>query len=103
MGAASRRKGLTGEREVADVFERHGFAVRGLESSGDWICVPANGVLPSTLHVEAKRAERLRVPEWVHQAETEAMPGHVPVVAYRQNREPWRAIVQLEQLLGLIR
>lgn len=98
MATASRRKGLSGERQAADVFESAGWSCRGLESSGDWLAF-RNGV---TLAIEVKRQERLRIPEWLAQAEAETPPGVPPVVVFRQNRGAWYAVLPLENLLGLI-
>lgn len=102
MARASRIKGRTGEREVADAFEAAAWHVRGLESGGDWFCVHPASKTGIGLHVETKRKERLRPSEWVKQAEQEAAPGAVPLVVYRQNREPWRVILRLEDLLRLL-
>lgn len=121
-GAASRRKGLAGERECADVFIDAGWTLRGLESSGDWlafkgtpphdngytyldgkqVAVTYNYPGYRSLHVEVKRQERLRITEWVTQAEAEAPPGVPPVVVFRQSRGRWYAVVALDDLLGKI-
>lgn len=100
MSGASRAKGLRGEREVAALFERAGFEVRGLEGTGDHLVVCGGGL---TLHSEVKRAERVRVPEWLRQAAVEAPAGCVPVVSFRQNREDWYAALALADLVGLLR
>lgn len=102
-GAGSRRKGLVGEREVAERFRAAGFGVRGLESSGDWLCIdPGPRRLPP-LHLEVKRQEKLRVPEWLRQAAAEAPAGAVPIVAFRQNRGHWYVGLELDYLLELLR
>lgn len=98
MSASERRKGVGGEREVAAVLREHGLTVRGLESSGDWLAI-AGGV---TLHVECKRQEIARVWLWQEQAELEAPPGTVPVVAFRRSRGRWWAMVPLDHLAGLV-
>jgi Holliday junction resolvase len=100
MPASSRKKGLLGEREVARIWQAAGFDVRNLEASGDHLVVCANGV---TIHSETKRAERLKLPEWLRQAADEAPQGTVPVVAFRQNRGEWYAALPLESLAELIR
>jgi len=51
--------------------------------------------------MEAKRRETLAIPQWLRQAETDARPGLVPVVAFRQSRQPWRVVVPLEEFLRL--
>jgi hypothetical protein len=103
MSAASRRKGVTGEREVADTFQDAYWQVRGLEGSGDLLAFreryPARSV---TLHVEVKRQERLRIPEWLAQARTEAPEGVPPVVCFRQSHGKWYAALELDTLLDLI-
>ena len=101
-GAASRRKGLAGERECADVFIDAGWTLRGLQSSGDWLAFKPRGGKWPALHVEVKRQERLRLPEWLQQAEAEAPPGVPPVVVFRQSRGRWYAVVALDDLLGMI-
>lgn len=102
MGGMSRRKGLGGEREVADLFEAYGWDVRGLEDQGDWLCVSRRAAGLMLLHLECKRAERLRFPEWIAQAMQEAPAGALPLLAFRQNRQPWRVVLELEQLLELL-
>lgn len=114
-GGASRRKGLTGEREVAARFEQDGFECRGLEGSGDWLAFrnrrpyipPKRGTVPLTsdvvsLHLECKRAERLRLPEWLAQARSEAPSGIPAVVCFRQNRGEWYVALPLDDFLRLI-
>jgi len=99
MPAGSRRKGVKGEAEVARVFQAAGLSVRGLEGKGDHVVRAANGV---TIHSEVKRAERLKLPEWLRQAAAEAPQGTVPVVSFRQNRGEWYAALPLEALAELL-
>lgn len=98
MAASSRRKGITGEREVARIWQAAGFEVRGLEGEGDHLVVCGNGL---TFHSETKRQERVRVTEWVAQAKAEAPQGTVPVVAFRQNKGEWYAVLPLSDLATL--
>lgn len=98
MPASSRRKGVLGEREVARIWQAAGFEVRGLEASGDHLVVCADGV---TIHSETKRAERLKLPEWLRQTADEAAQGTLPVLAFRQNRTPWYAALPLTDLAEL--
>lgn len=108
---------MAGEREVGQRFEQKEWAVRGLEGKGDFLAIserkwfkPAGWkdgcdvtIRPSmTLHVEAKRQERLRIPEWLEQARTEAPPGVPPVLVFRQSRARWIACLPLDDLLRLI-
>ena len=52
--------------------------------------------------MEVKRCERVELPKWLRQAESQAGEGATPVVAYRQNGQPWRAVVPLGWLLELL-
>ena len=78
-GRAARRKGVAGEREVAQRFEAAGWTVRGLKGSGDHLAILHRPVFKTdyfdaTLHLEIKRQERLRLPEWIERP-TEARPA----------------------------
>lgn len=99
MSVHSRNKGVRGEREVAKVFTDAGLEVRGLEGLGDHLIVAAGNV---TLHSEVKRQERVRIPEWIAQAVSEAPAGTIPTVIFRQNRGRWYATIPLENLVTLI-
>lgn len=107
MGAASRRKGLAGEREVALAFEAASWHVRGLEGGGDHFTVKMverseEYARTAVAHIEVKRQERLRLPEWLAQAAAEAPPGVPPVLVFRQSRGRWYACLPLDDLLELI-
>jgi hypothetical protein len=99
LAAKSRRKGVEGEREVAERWRLAGATVRGLEGSGDHLVICANGL---TIHSEVKRAERLKLPEWLRQLEAEAPQGTVPVLHVRQNRGRWYAVLALDDLTALM-
>lgn len=94
MSIAERRKGLRGEREVAELLRHHGFVTRGLEGSGDWLAL-GHGL---TLHVECKRQEVARPWLWQAQAILEAPPHTLPLVAFRRSRSPWWAMAPLAEL-----
>jgi hypothetical protein len=100
VAASSRRKGVKGEREVARLYESAGFEVRGLEGAGDHLVVCGPGV---RLHSEVKRHERVRLPEWLRQAEQEAPPDSIPVVAFRQSRGRWYVALDLATFVELIK
>jgi hypothetical protein len=103
MSAASRRKGLTGEREVAVMFEMAGREIRNLEATGDIFVCADNGwpLARPAMHVEVKRQERTKLPEWLRQAKAEAPQGTIPVVCFRQNRGEWYAALPLSALVEL--
>lgn len=101
MGKMSRDKGARGEREVASLFREGGFpeADRGarLGKSGDDV------IRVQDLHIEVKYRERLDLWGSLEQAEKDAPPLMEPVLAFRRNHQPWRAAVDLEYFLGLLR
>lgn len=92
----SRAKGTTFEREVAAAFEASGFEVRGLESGGDHFAVARDG---QVLHIEAKRQERLRLPEWLEQQERDCPPGVRRALVFRQNRKRAYVVLPLDEWL----
>ncbi len=95
-GAGSRDKGSRGEREfLAEMGEELGVALkRNLlqtrESGCD--CLEIRGFA-----VEVKRVERLAIPAWWRQAVRQAEAvGAEPLLAFRQNRKPWRVLLKTE-------
>ncbi len=105
MGSASRRKGLAGEHEVAAIFRAHGFEVRGLEGSGDHLCMigePCSHRLGVVVHSEVKRTETVKIWNWLAQLEAEAPPGTLPLLSFRRNRSPWYGVAPLEQLVKVL-
>lgn len=98
----SRKKGVRFEHEVAQAFKHAGFHVRGLEAGGDHLCVQLPGeevvTYPATLHVECKRHERLKLPEWLRQTERDA-DGLAWLLVFRQNRGVAYVVQPLTQYL----
>ncbi len=98
MGRMSRNKGATGERELAKEFQRL-FGVearRGVQHCGGPDSPDVKVEIPG-LHIESKRAERLRLYKALEQAEQDA-GQNIPLVCHRSNRQPWVAVVKLEDL-----
>lgn len=96
MSPHSRRKGVRGERAIAVAFQEAGATrLHNLEGQGD-LLVELSDVL---YHVEAKRRERLELMTWIRQAELEADSRMVPLVVFRQSRQPWRVVLRLEHFL----
>jgi hypothetical protein len=98
MGLRSRNKGKRGEREAAAEIRRlfgtearRGRQYHGRDDAPD-IVTGIPGV-----HFEVKRAETLSLYDALSQAIEDA-PDQIPVLLHRQNRQPWVAIVRLEDL-----
>lgn len=107
MAKPSRDKGKRGELEVAHLFTDNGLPARrtaqmqaGVWSDDEGACEHADvtAVLAPDLFVEVKRQETLRLPAWTRKAEADCPEGRTPIVAYRQNRQPWRGSLDLAWL-----
>ena len=91
-GKSARSKGLAAEREFFSLLNTHLPPELWLERD---LAQPRDGGLDGSIgsfNIEVKRQERLALPQWLAQAR--AQPG-IPVVCYRQNRQPWRCLVEL--------
>jgi hypothetical protein len=98
----SRQKGARGEREF---IQNHlapywPDACRNLDQYGSdkRDCLRAGGV-----HWQIKRTERLNLWAAIRQAETEASPTDLPIVAFRRNRSPWMCALNADELIALLR
>lgn len=93
MSKASRDKGQRGERECFTLLsDELGFVVkRNVDQArlGGADCIELPGFAP-----EVKRREMLAKPSWWRQAVRQgAAMQREPIVFYRRNREPWRALI----------
>ena len=100
-GRMSRNKGAAAERELAEILSNElGFVVkRKLDQARD----SGDDIQVQKYRIEAKRRETLALPAWCRQIEAHCQPCEVPVVAYRQNGQPWRIVMKLEDFLPLLR
>ena len=101
MGKFSQAKGRRGELELARILQVHGYQVEPGQalSYGE---VPDLSGLPG-VHIECKRAEALRLSEWMAQAERDAQrfKDGVPAVFFRRSRSPWCVVMKLEDWMGI--
>jgi hypothetical protein len=79
VSQSERQKGLRGEQKAANAYRAHGWEIRRLAGSGDFLAFK-EGFRPR--HVEVKNQKRLQVPLWLDQVRAEVTPGHVPVVVF---------------------
>jgi Holliday junction resolvase len=103
LRAAPRSKGNRAEREIIDLLHSFGWtsARRNFQSGGQGGGDIING--PADVHIEVKHHERCSIWAWIAQAESEARPTDVPLVAFRRNRSQWYATVPLDEYLALLR
>ncbi|NCE63572.1 hypothetical protein D1159_03015 [Pseudoflavonifractor sp. 524-17] len=103
MGAKSQTKGRRAEIELSKVLQGYGYPVEPGQvlSYGE---VPDLSGLPG-IHVECKRAEALRLSEWMEQAERDAQRfgDGLPAVFFRRSRSPWMVCMTLTDWLKLYR
>ena len=71
---------------------------------GTWAVgdVPYLTSLPG-VHIECKRAEALRLSEWMEQSERDAarFGDGAPAVFFRRSRSPWCVVMKLEDWMRL--
>lgn len=101
MGAKSQRKGRAAELELARTLQGYGYPAEAgrAQSYGE---VPDLSGLPG-VHIECKRAEALRLSEWMAQAERDAQRfgDGLPAVFFRRSRSPWCVVMKLEDWMGI--
>jgi Holliday junction resolvase len=100
-GRMARNKGAAGERELSKILtDELGFEVkRKLGQARDG----GDDIQIGKYRIEVKRREALRLDDWCQQIEKVCDPREVPVVAYRRNGQPWRAVVPMAWLIAQIR
>ena len=98
MGLKSRNKGKRGEREAAAEIRRlfRTDANRGCQYAGSDESPDIRTAIVR-VHFEVKRAESLRLYDALNQAIADA-GENIPVILHKQNRQPWVAIVRLDDL-----
>ena len=101
MGAKSQRKGRAAELELSRIFQGHGYDVRP-GNPLNYGKEPDLTGLPG-IHIECKRAEALRLSEWMAQAERDAQrfQDGTPAVFFRRSRSPWMVCMKLSDWLTI--
>lgn len=103
MAKNSKRKGKTGELELARKLREYGYDVRrsvqynGKEEEGqpDLLGLPG-------IHIECKRTEKLSLYDAVNQAKRDNEgKEEIPVVFHRRNNCEWLAILPLDGFMKI--
>lgn len=106
MGASQRNKGKTAEVEV---YHWLNDIVSTVVGPGKWFQRNQNQTAssgsdltnPFRLSIEIKRHETLSINSWWAQCTRSASAEFgVPVLLYRQSRQPWRAVVEMTDCYG---
>ena len=98
MSKSERDKGKSGEREVEAMIRRRDVHVLREQ---DGRTQGADFLVERFMAIDAKRRNRVEILKWSREIEEKVDPSIVPVIAYRPDREPWRASLLLEDLLEL--
>ncbi len=102
MAVNSKRKGKTGELELARKLREYGYDVRrSVQYNGKAEEGQADLVGLSGIHIECKRTETLRLYDAVDQAKRDAATGEIPVVFHRKNNCEWVAILPVDGFMKL--
>lgn len=100
----SREKGKRLERELASLLTNEGFpATRGQQHRGGSDSPDVNCPPLPWFHFECKGGKQLRLKEFMAQAEGEAGEGCFPVLAWKEDRHPWRIVMNFEDWMELVR
>ncbi len=83
------------------LLKARGYTARRAAYSGAMAHEKGDVVGLPGMHVEVKRCEKLKLPEWTRQAESQC-GDDVPLVVYRSSREPWRVSLPFEDFLNLL-
>lgn len=95
MGINVRTKGHGGEREIAQLLREHlGIIVeRNVDQVRDG---GADIISVRPFAIEIKRQQQLSIKRWLAQAVRQTTKKNpVPVLMFRQDRQPWRVIFPL--------
>ena len=100
-GRASQRKGRAGELELAQLLQGYGYDVQPGQAVSYGATPDLVGL--SGVHIECKRAEQLRVYDWMAQAERDSERFHdgLPAVFHRRNRQEWLVTMRLPDWLEM--
>lgn len=101
-GKHAKRKGASGEREVAKLLQEYGFeAKRGVQfGKGDHDNPDVKHNIPNT-HIEVKRTESLSLYKAYYQACEDAKEGDSPTVFHRRSKKEWLVVLSAEDYLKL--
>lgn len=99
IGKKAKRKGRTGEAELAKLLTAAGYpSRRGCQHNGKEI---ADVVGLPNIHIECKRVERLSIYSAIEQSINDSKPLELPAVFHRQNNKGWLVTMPLNDWLLL--
>lgn len=100
MPINSKRKGKTGELELAKKLKEYGYDTKrsvqynGKDGQADVVGLPH-------IHCEVKRVEKLNLYDAMEQAKRDAKHGDLPAVFHRKNRCNWMVTMELTDFMKI--
>ena len=103
----SKKKGSGGERELLEQLHQYGIQAERNDQrylSGEGLPDILARIGGKELHIEAKRCEKIRLTEWIDQANYDSSftPHRIPIIIFRRNRQPWYCTISFENLMKLL-
>ena len=102
MPINSKKKGASGERELARLLQEYGYDCRRGQqycgANGDADVVGLNGI-----HIECKRVEKLNLYDAMGQSRRDSRPGELPAVFHRKNNCEWLVTMRLVDWIDIYR
>ena len=101
MSKSQQRKGRSGELELCRFLQDYGIPAEPGAALNYGKEPDIKGV--AGIHCECKRAETLRLSEWMAQAERDSQRfgDGAPAVFFRRSREGWRVVMNLPDWMEL--
>lgn len=96
----SKRKGATGERELAKALREYGYETRrgqqycGANGDADVVGLPH-------IHIECKRVEKLNLDNAMSQAISDARADEMPAVFHRKSHAEWLVTIPLKHFIEI--
>lgn len=101
MAINSKKKGKTGELELARLLREYGYGeakrsvqYNGKDGQADVIGLPY-------IHTECKRVEKLNIYDAIEQAKRDAKNDDLPAVFHRKNRCNWLVTMELDDFMKI--
>jgi hypothetical protein len=74
-----------------------------IKAAMPWTSTSSDCLNAGGCHWQIKRQETTKIWEWIAQAEAEAPPTELPIVAFRRNRSKWYCVIDADELVTLLR
>lgn len=101
MSINSKKKGATGERELANQLKEYGYDCRRTQQFCGKTGQADDIVGLDYIHIECKRVEKLNIDEAMEQAVRDTKDNKFPTVFHRKNNKKWLVTMELSSWIQL--